>query len=386
MWRFLSLLAASTIAAALSGCAYVDSVSSRYDNVNRNAAYARNQSILLNIVRSSENAPLNFVAFSRVTTNTSASASAGLPAFVLGPSPVPEYLGRDATFSDKALSGSTGVSNSMDLTILDSHDFYTALLNPVDLPTLTYFIQQGYSRELLFRLFTDSVRMQVGASSLEFRNEPNAPCYDFHGVQFCFDDMLYNAIGAGLTAETRLEANTKSNPKKLILGRLCFDPVLAARALHHYPRRFFSKMLARPAQHRPICGKGAWRRQTLNGTPDTLTFELPHTRYGPIHFRIVTRSTFAIYQYLGRLLAEGKQREVHVERRGDEANDVTQLLEVSTGAATDCFVETAYRGQNYCVPERAAYTKKIFSLLAQLIALKTQTSDLAVLPTVRVTP
>jgi hypothetical protein len=67
-------------------------------------------------------------------------------------------------------------------------------------------------------------------------------------------------------------------------------------------------------------------------------------------------------------------------------DEVTQLLDVVGEPAGHCFVETAYRGRTYCVPERAAYTKKTFSLLAQLIALKTKTSDLAILPTVRVAP
>lgn len=381
MWRPIRWLAAAMIAAALSGCAYVDSVSSRYDNVNRNADYARNQAILLNIVRASESAPLNFVAFSRVTAGTTANASAGLPTFALGPTSLPGVSGRDAIISDRVLNGSTGVTNSMDLTVLDSHDFYTALLNPVDLPTLTYFIQQGYSRELLFRLFTDSVRMQIGAQHIEFRNEPGAPCYKLRGVSFCFDDVLHNAIGAGLTAETKLGAGSNG---KIIFGRFCFDPILAQRAFMRYPRWFFAKMLARPTQHRPLCGKGTWHPQTLNGTTDTLTFDLPHSRFGHIHFRIITRSTFGIYQYLGRVLAEGKEREVTVEREGGEPHEIRELLAVTSAPSDGCFVKTTYRGSFYCVPNRATYTKRIFSLLAQLIALKTHTSDLAVLPTVRV--
>jgi hypothetical protein len=38
------------------------------------------------------------------------------------------------------------------------------------------------------------------------------------------------------------------------------------------------------------------------------------------------------------------------------------------------------------VPQGAVYTKQIIQLLAQLLALQTQTGDLAITPTVRVTP
>jgi hypothetical protein len=41
----------------------------------------------------------------------------------------------------------------------------------------------------------------------------------------------------------------------------------------------------------------------------------------------------------------------------------------------------------YCVPrDGAENTKSIFGLLAQLIALRTQTGDLAITPAVRVSP
>jgi len=69
----------------LGACAVVDKVDPRYDNVNRATANARNESILLNIVRASYDAPLNFLAFSKVTGQMQASAGAGLPQFLLGP-------------------------------------------------------------------------------------------------------------------------------------------------------------------------------------------------------------------------------------------------------------------------------------------------------------
>jgi hypothetical protein len=397
MWRCVRAMSTVVVVATIAGCSYVDSIDSRYNDVNRSAADARNQSILLNIVRASDSAPLNFVAFSRVTTNTAANASAGLPGFALGPPPFPTSVQRDANFSDRTLSGSTSVSNSMDLTVLDSHDFYDALLSPVDLPTLVYFIQQGYSRELLFRLFTDSVRMQARGPGIEITNDPLAKCPMIGGQPRCFNSMIHIAIASGLTAETKIEeqpasgkdksshSGSDSKPRKIIYGRFCFDPVLVMRARTQYGPEIFRELLAPPSAHRPQCGGKGWRTQTLNGSTDRLTFLLLSSRYGPIHFQIVTRSTFAIYQFLGKLLAEGTADRLLMERAGLQANEDRRLLDVTNDSSANCFVSTTYKGKFYCVPERATYTKRIFSLLAQLLALKTQTSDLSITPTVRLT-
>jgi hypothetical protein len=47
----------------------------------------------------------------------------------------------------------------------------------------------------------------------------------------------------------------------------------------------------------------------------------------------------------------------------------------------------SFEGKSYCVPEKGAEsTKRIFSLLGQLLALKTQSGDLNATPVVRVTP
>ena len=50
-----------------------------------------------------------------------------------------------------------------------------------------------------------------------------------------------------------------------------------------------------------------------------------------------------------------------------------------------CFVHTYFFDGDYCVPEHgSSNTKRIFSLLAELLALKTQASDLAITPAVRI--
>ena len=66
-------LAGACLAGLLSACAAVDPVDSRYDTVSRSLAKARNESILVNLIRASQDYPLSFVTISNVTpslTNT----------------------------------------------------------------------------------------------------------------------------------------------------------------------------------------------------------------------------------------------------------------------------------------------------------------------------
>jgi hypothetical protein len=72
-------LAAFVLAAAVGGCAVIDRPDPRHDTINRAAANARNESILLNIIRASHDVPLNFVAFSRVSGSQSTQVNVGLP-------------------------------------------------------------------------------------------------------------------------------------------------------------------------------------------------------------------------------------------------------------------------------------------------------------------
>jgi hypothetical protein len=78
-----------------------------------------------------------------------------------------------------------------------------------------------------------------------------------------------------------------------------------------------------------------------------------------------------------------------IRLRGRNARDEdTRILAFERGhLGGACFVELTFEGESSCVPEQGDHqTKRIFSLLVQLLALKTPNADLAITPTVRVTP
>ena len=107
-----------------------------------------------------------------------------------------------------------------------------------------------------------------------------------------------------------------------------------------------------------------------------------------IRLQVLPRSTFAIFQYLGRIIAAGERGRIRLS--SPEAIDEPPLRDeylfvVEPSGAADCFINVAYEGQNYCVPRAGATnTKRILGLLAQLLALNTAVEDVPVTPSVRV--
>ena len=158
-------------------------------------------------------------------------------------------------------------------------------------------------------------------------------------------------------------------------------------------KRYFDSPLA---NFSPVCGANwdptadskKWQADTFNFTA------------GPAHFKIVPRPAFGVFEFLGALIRMQTQNlqpspNAHIpdERRADllnppslwtaAANEDKRLMDVVLANGQQrCFVHTWFYDGEYCVPETATNTKRIFSLLAQLLALQTSASDLAITPTV----
>jgi hypothetical protein len=382
-------------------CAMVDTVDGRYNQINRSSDKARNESILLNIVRASRHVPLNFVAISRVSGSTSATMGGGLPNFIVGPyaiaTPVDKLtsnpaLTRDAIINNTTLNASTNASNSFDLSLLESKDFYAGLLSPVDLPTLNFFIHQGYSHELLYWLFAEAVRETVGGRTTEYRNVPTEMCSSNAAMPRCFGKLVDIAVANGLTVESKSTERIDDGNKIIeIYARFCFDSIVADRVSDDYLHGEIPGSLRGSGSYEPRCGS-SWTLPSKNaakagGVNDTLTFQINDPQFGPIRYEIITRSTFGIYQFLGTVLDEEATERIRLHRNVYVRD--TRLLAVEQGGmySGPCFVELKYEGGYYCVPTTGGEnTKQTFSILAQLLALKTQNGDLAITPAVRITP
>jgi hypothetical protein len=426
------LVAGVLLAGTLGACAAVDStVAPRYDTVSRSIAQARNESILLNIVRASHDYPLSFSTVSQVIPQMSNTTTVGMPSFLEGPNPQclnvnagaigaagaarcltpPGTPGRDIIFGNtNNFTDAIAVQTQFTLSTQETKDFYGALLRPVDLYILDYFIRQGYSRELLFWLFMDSVEVTTGKNTIGFQFNPP---YDYGCPQQdlkkrCFREWTELATITGLSVDQHTDPAGGDGGAKgksgggggggTAVSRFCFDDVLGRRgqaameqASPGRVRELMAKYVDPGALQAlsPKCGDPWPKQNPEEAATDTLKFHV-----GPLKFSILPRSAYGIYQFLGRLLrqsAGGTELAIPDYIRVDELKpELSSVLEdrkllnvVLNQSASECFAETRFIDGYYCVPEEgSANTKRIFGLLAQLLALQTSASDLAITPTV----
>jgi hypothetical protein len=434
-WRVL--LVGTLLAGALGACAVVDPVDNRYDTVGRSLAKARNESIFLNLVRASHDYPLSFTTIANVTPSLTNTTSFSLPSFLLGPSArlatgpalAPGFTpGRDVIFGNTTAGNTTAVSTNFNVSTQETSAFYQGFLRPIDLQTLAYFIRQGYSRELLFWLFTDGFTLQLPNAPQPFGYHYNPPddygCSQIDPKHRCFIDWVHNAAYTGLTVEEKTEQASASSsapkggassdhasggsPKGTSYARFCFNPVLAQQAASSVAPALVQEAQSNLEVQRTVlfkspltCGSPDWVPTDNKDVAqaDNLPLTFSPTPGGPqISFTITPRSAYGVFVFLGTLMR--MQREHLVPTRYayippnrpyaaeppvlETVHDDPQLMTVLQNLGGQCFVHTWFEDGDYCVPEQAATTKRIFSLLAQLIAIQTAASDLSITPVVRI--
>jgi hypothetical protein len=434
MW-LRRLLIGVGLGGALCACALVDPVDNRYDTVARSLAKARNESIFLNLVRASHDYPLSFATIANVTPTLTNTTSLALPSFLLGPH-IPSFgnlgtnvasplftPGRDVIFGNTTAANSTQVQTGFSISTQETSAFYQGFLKPIDLQTLNYFIRQGYPRELLFWLFTDSFTLTLpNAPTLGYHYSPpdDYGCSRLDPKHRCFIDWVHNAAYTGLTVEEKTaQAGYTTAPrggaggapvpaptKSASFSRFCFSPTLAQQAVASV-----SPDLVRAAERdldvqrtalfaSPLtCGSENWDPVTDNSTPQPDILPLTFGPKGsPISFTIVPRSAYGVFEFLGTLM---KMQRDHITPSQyayippnrpyaaeppvlETVHEDPNLMTVLQNIGGQCFVHTWFQDGEYCVPEQAATTKRVFGLLAQLIAIQTAANDLSITPVVRV--
>jgi len=389
-------------------------VDDRFGDLNKSAGKARVEAVLLNIARASERTPLTFVAFQKVSGGLTATVSAASPAFSLGPHGPTAAVQRDISIGNSTLGGSSSATNSMDLTIIESQEFYHSLLDPGDLVTFFHFLQ-GYPRELLFWIFVDSVRISAVDRTkpekkeiVELQNSvfDRESCRDTTMGRLCFRHMVELAMLLGVTIQPKelgfntnaaLDANNAKNADskntasqdKSNTARICIDPFLKQRTeifIHqarrdYKPSAVIQKLMA-AASASPNCYSPFVLDRNYPGRL-ILRSVTPNRIY---QYEIIPRSTFAIYQYLGRILGEGKTDKMVVTGLEPETLRDRRILNIVMDRTTNCEFTVTLREQTYCVPnENSELTDQVFHILIQLMALKLRANDIGLSPTLRAT-
>ncbi len=424
MTRLVSRIAAAVGSCWLaSACAYNDHFDNRVARYDIASEQARDQMIFTNIIRASRAEPLAFLQVGQINGSNTTAATMGLPSLVLGPAPPEKIatgaagaitpataflaaaLDKQAVFGANpgatgftANSMSTSGSTSFNVTPSETKDFYRGLLLTVEPETLAFFIEQGIASETLFYLFTEKVVEEKGGVVSQYVNDPLDPNFDKfqHYVALA---MAYGLIaepepGAKALRSSKSDKTDKSDKsgngdssgadsRQATAWRLCFDRSAWAPG-------------TKAADNHPMCG-------SREKTEDTRIVTFRDRKGELVKLRVFPRSTFSIFQYLGRIVAAGEAGAVKLQTPQAVGRDPLKddtLFAVASGAdglfginggdigskGGDCFLSVAYGGRGYCVPDGALNTKRILGLLAQLLALNTSVQDIGITQQVQLLP
>lgn len=405
--------------AILAGCAIVDNVGVHTDTLNESIADYNAYSILLNIVRASESEPLNFVAVTQASPNTSLQGTAGAPSVTFAP-----YKFTGYGFSGSSIQGT--MSDALTVQPVDDPQSWQALLTPIDVGTIGFFIKQGYQPELLLWLFVDRIRICGDSDCKKYEVLVNDPD---DGTSFQkFYGLLPALVQSGFTIEIE-----RGRPKggTVPSSKICFDrsaALFADEAKSRLPPaswRTVSRPLRRNELPKPDNCSKSWlpgkQGDSGNGSdsskggtsipqpiyvylnylspnkvPTTKSkdstsawFDLPPDLPYPaangawkilwrdklvskstkVKIQFSTRSAYGVYLFLGRLLHWQREDERHLPIRLEYTGDDSAILDIVNNHLSNCYTQLVYNSAQYCVPREAYNTKRTFTILHQLVGL-----------------
>ncbi len=391
----------------LTGCVAVGIVDTSAGTIDHSVGRARNNSILLNIVRASRYEPLYFYSVSRVSGGGTADLKLSLPALTFGPHQTSAQ--RDFTLGYNGLSVlDSQQTGSFDVAILESKDFYEGMLQPLSLTEIGIILHEGFSRELIYRLAVETVTVYDAQGLHRYVNDPASDTYG--GFELFFDAALSHGVTvesfetpapSPRAGEGGLQASD-DRPRTITTSRLCFDPALvtnpadlqdaaatgnecgerpppaagATQSSQDDLRATYLACAAEASQPRAKSG------QTLSvATQNRVCAHLGGRIFA---VELSTRSLFGIYSYLGGLLRQNRVVQLGGLGADVEPRTTGPLLVVNLDNRGPCFAKAALE-KTYCIPEDGAENlKEVFSLLNALQAVKTSPGDLPITPAVRI--
>ncbi|MBK9090987.1 MAG: hypothetical protein IPL90_18890 [Holophagales bacterium] len=378
-------LMSAVAALALGGCVTHGALSNRAVDYNTAAETARNEMLLMNILRARDRRPMVFTGLSRITGSVRAESRIG--AAVSTGSAAPDV---------QAFSPSFGFSDSptFDVAVLDSQEFTRGIMTPVGTEILEYFWDQGYNREVLLYLVVDRVELECpapgSALSAVLENDPTEPSFAAFGSlvadladkgRWEFDDFRTEKIGPPVDAA---EARRLPTLVQMANSPLRLRPVGDGT----FQLEKTSTKLRLAASGSGTCGKQDRVEVRLYDSRGALE-AAARLAPGEPRGRLVMRSPQSILHYLGELARP--EREVVIRpRRPDQPASERRLFAVRpAGACSGSEVNVRYDGGKWAIPRGTAdcdagRSMQSLAITAQLLSLLQSAKDLPTTSTVRI--
>ncbi len=392
MLRSCAVLALSLL---LSGCdAVVDNIAPRAATYNAETHNVQMTGVLLNVVRASQRHPLEFTAVVNATGGAQANASLGLGVSSVGLT-VPFGIDAIRTYSASPNVGYQANQNFV-VQVLDSQEFVSGILRPLDMKTIDYYLQQGYPRGVMLYLIIDRIEV------VDDRNRVVRTIDNYPGItQFSeFGEVVDGFIADNLKTETVTDvvdlgppiaaSDMRNADLQMRIDQAGILLERDARGDYRLRKRITSVRFCYEGGDGPDrCGAAQEERErpriaaARDGTPaaEAKSFLLApkQQQFARYRYRIFPRSTEAIIYYLGEVIRyqnadpTGKFLvRVPVGRRGD----TEPLFVLSPDGVADPLATISYRGTSYAAPASGTRTAQVVNIVRQLISLNRSAKDI----------
>ena len=385
---------------ALSGCTMFGSLEQRAESVNLSSSAYNSAAVLYNVLRASEAEPLNFVSLVGVSGHEGSTIGVGLPTIIVGPGRTPAQ--NLFLFGPNSVGHSA--SNDFNVNVVDDPTSFAALLKPVDMATLGFFLRQGYSTDHIFFLFISkivSVDRKTGQVVQSYENEPygymemsdNCQTVDNYGLNCHWRDKFYTRLNGLIKRGLSIEVESGFVPTSDAGGkaRFCFDKTVNSPGLQYDGIISKNDSSCRPGliSDKPIGRKSSTSPKSVQPAPSETTLVFVDPAHLDQDVYVYTRSVYGSYRFLGELVALSKQGGFSELPRDDQlfrpgvATDVRRQLINLTHDRFGCWTSVDYANDHWCVPKDAINTKRTFQILSQLFRLFVLPSKQPATPTVR---
>ena len=418
--RIVALLALAAL--GLNGCSMIDAVDNRAITVNDSVAEYYNEATLINILRAANGEPLIDVSLSQVQGHNTMTGTMAVPTVNYGShQTAAQHI---QVFGPNSLSRTA--SNDFTMNTVDDQSTYAALYSPVTPASVALLIAQGYSREFIFKLLLDRVRIHVPQGGkmpdgtivpeaegrwVTLLNDPSF--YDLYGenivrsrrniptatqnVKDAFNIAIDQLVNEGLTLQYR-QSSGLLTPDGQGNVRFCTDPEALGNIYPMERRTAFANVetsLTNEQSNHTECDETAWDDATAQtpptaGQPASAGYALTLDNGTRVEFYF--RSVYGTYVFISQFVPGSPRYSGSSERLysplftsqyrdrliADHANpaDGEALFDLRENDLHDGdFVQATYAHKHWSVASDAHSTKMVFAVLHQLVQLYSTPND-----------
>jgi len=171
----------------LAACDQADRFGTRAVTYNKEAEAAKDQGLVLNIIRAAYRRPLQFTDVTTISGQATASVTGGL-SLVFGP----HQSGSASTFTPgTTFSGGPTFS----VVTLNTKEFYEGILTPIPMTTIDYYSSLGFPRALLLTLTINEIDISRPDASEAIYNPGTS------GDRAQFQTILTDLLDRGMMTE-----------------------------------------------------------------------------------------------------------------------------------------------------------------------------------------